>query len=73
MIEKDKEITIKCVSGVEGNSIYLNDTRIAGPKPWGGGHILWEKKTTIRDIELAVGYFFSEDECNCINRYKDNE
>lgn len=35
MIQKDKEITIKYVSGVEGNSIYLNDTRIAGPKPWG--------------------------------------
>ncbi len=63
MIQKDKEITIKYVSGVEGNSIYLNDTRIAGPKPWGGGHILWEKKTKIRDIELAVGYFFSDEEC----------
>ena len=34
MIEKDKEITIKYVSGVEGNSIYLNDTRIEGPKQW---------------------------------------
>lgn len=34
-IDPNKEITIKCVSGVEGDSIYLNDTRIAGPKPWG--------------------------------------
>lgn len=71
MVQKDKEVTIKCVSGVEGKSLYLNDTRIAGPKPWGGGHILWEMKTTIRDIELAVGYFFSEEECNCINRFKE--
>lgn len=69
-IDPNKEITIKCVSGVEGDSIYLNDTRIAGPKPWGGGHILWEKKTTIRDIELAIGFFFSKEVCNCINRYK---
>ena len=32
------------VSGVEGNSIYLNDERIAGPKPWGGGKVLKEWK-----------------------------
>ena len=32
------------VDGVEGKSLYLNDHRIAGPKPWGGGRVLqqWE-------------------------------
>ena len=28
--------------GVEGNSIYLNDYRILGPKPWGGGTTIEE-------------------------------
>jgi hypothetical protein len=25
---------LEYVAGVEGNSVYLNDIRIAGPKPW---------------------------------------
>lgn len=69
-IDPNKEITIKLVNGVEGDSIYLNDTRIVGQKPWGGGKVVWEKKATIRDIELAIGFFFSKEVCNCINRYK---
>ena len=39
---KSKKITKKIhkiciVDGVAGTAIYLNDFRIAGPKPWGGG------------------------------------
>lgn len=37
--EKYEPATLKFVEGVEGPSIYLNDRRIAGNKPWGGGHI----------------------------------
>ncbi len=32
---------LKMIQGVEGNSLYLNDYRIAGPKPWGGGAQLY--------------------------------
>ena len=28
------------VSGVEGKSLYIDETRVAGPKPWGGGTIV---------------------------------
>lgn len=28
------------VSGVGGHSLYLDDTRISGPKPWGGGQLV---------------------------------
>lgn len=28
------------VSGVGGYSLYLDDTRIAGAKPWGGGYLV---------------------------------
>lgn len=34
---KDKKHIIEIVQGVEGKSIYINDTRIDGNKPWGGG------------------------------------
>lgn len=32
-------ILIELVDGVEGPSLYLNQHRIAGPKPWGGGKV----------------------------------
>lgn len=37
--EKDT-VKIDHVSGVEGPSLYVNDHRVIGPKPWGGGTIL---------------------------------
>ncbi len=46
--------TIKLVEGVEGNSIYLNDYRIAGPKPWGGGRVLHSWEVTAADIRNAL-------------------
>ena len=32
-------IEIALVSGVEGGSLYINDYRVAGTKPWGGGTV----------------------------------
>ncbi|MBX9035056.1 hypothetical protein [Gordonibacter massiliensis (ex Traore et al. 2017)] len=32
-------ITFEVVSGCEGPSLYVDDVRIAGPKPWGGGTV----------------------------------
>ena len=28
---------IELIQGVEGKSISINDYRVCGPKPWGGG------------------------------------
>lgn len=36
MATEDK-VKVEIVSGVAGYSVYINDTRVAGPKPWGGG------------------------------------
>lgn len=36
----DKTYELEEISGVEGNSLYLNDHRISGPKPWGGGRLV---------------------------------
>ena len=52
MAKQDFRLTI--IEGPEGNSAYLNDRRIAGPKPWGGGTILHEWTVTVQDLQRAV-------------------
>ena len=32
--------TFEIVRGVEGDCLVLDNTRICGPKPWGGGHVI---------------------------------
>ncbi len=56
------KINLELVSGVEGNSIYLNDYRICGSKPWGGGSVIKKWTTSIRDIERALGIKFTEEQ-----------
>lgn len=50
----DTEIEILHVSGVEGPSVYANNYRVAGPKPWGGGSIVKAGRTTRRDLLHAI-------------------
>lgn len=45
-INKDK-VKIKLVSGCEGSCICINNYRIAGSKPLGGGYILYIVKGDI--------------------------
>lgn len=65
-----EEITIKLVNGVEGNSIYLNDTRICGSKPWGGGSVVKEWTTSIYEIERALGINFIEEQLSKLKTFK---
>ena len=55
---KKKLIEIIVVSGVEGPSLYVNDYRICGNKPWGGGTEIHKWKVTPaelrKDIETAL-------------------
>jgi hypothetical protein len=37
----DPMVTVEVISGVEGPSVAINNARIAGPKPWGGGVVEW--------------------------------
>lgn len=41
-LDKDKKVKLTLVQGVAGLSLYLNDHRIAGEKPWGGGEVIKE-------------------------------
>ena len=54
MRDETKTISILFMKGVEGNSFYLNDTRIAGPKQGGGGTIIQEKFCSLDDLANAL-------------------
>ena len=44
----NKEIKIDIISGCEGDCLSINDIRVSGSKPWGGGRI---KQSFTIDIE----------------------
>ena len=50
----DKTVKIELVSGCEGYSLYIDDCRIAGPKPWGGGKTVKTWITRVANIERAL-------------------
>lgn len=35
----EAKVVIEVVAGAEGPCLSVNDTRVAGPKPWGGGKV----------------------------------
>lgn len=47
-------VEVMVVSGVEGPSLYINDRRVAGPKPWGGGKTVYQWKCEIDQIRFAL-------------------
>lgn len=68
-----EEMQIELVAGVEGHSLYLNDTRICGSKPWGGGSVIKRWTTSIRDIENALGIKFTEEQLSKLNKSEKDE
>lgn len=46
----DNKVKITIVQGVEGKSCYINDRRVCGPKPWGGGKVLYEADPYLSDM-----------------------
>ena len=59
MAKDKKRCKLELVSGVEGPCLCLDDYRIAGPKPWGGGLVtntLWvDKSDLLSAIDRALG------------------
>lgn len=51
---ENKEYELILSEGVEGPSVYLNDFRIAGPKPWGGGKTLARWTVSKADLLKAI-------------------
>lgn len=51
-----EKIPIMHCAGVEGPSLYINNYRVCGPKPWGGGKVIKEWKDAEKgDILHALG------------------
>lgn len=49
------KVTIQVMSGPEGPCISINDYRVSGPKPWGGGNLTAEYEADVSHILSAVG------------------
>jgi hypothetical protein len=45
---------VTLVHGPTGFSIYLNDTRIVGDKPWAGGHVVHDWRPSKADVRAAL-------------------
>lgn len=53
-IEEGKRYEVLLMSGVEGPSIYINEYRVCGPKPWGGGRVEKTWWLTVDDLKRAI-------------------
>lgn len=51
---KSKKIEILIVKGVEGPSMYINNYRVCGNKPWGGGEAWHKWHATGEDVLTAL-------------------
>ena len=45
---------IELVRGPEGLALYINDFRVAGPKPWSGGPTVKAWTVDQKDIDQAL-------------------
>ena len=46
---------VEVIKWSHGKSLYLNDYRISGSKPWSGGQVFLEFDVTEEDIIKALG------------------
>jgi hypothetical protein len=51
--------TFEVIRGVEGCCLALDDTRIAGPKPWGGGTVIhaWETAKEYKAVDVNSRHY----------------
>ena len=49
-----KTIEIIYVKGPVGNSLYIDNFRVAGPKPWAGGQVISKWQIPLKDILSAL-------------------
>lgn len=45
---------VEIVAGTEGKALYINDYRVAGPKPWGGGKVIVSFNVLQKELECAL-------------------
>jgi hypothetical protein len=53
-MDKDMFMVLSAWNGDKAHCVYLNDHRIAGGKPWGGGATTKRWRLTVRDLARAI-------------------
>lgn len=48
------KIKFEIIQGCEGSCLTMNDTRIAGAKPWGGGRVEHTFNVGLQEIEKII-------------------
>jgi hypothetical protein len=49
-----EKIIIEIIRGVEGDCLAIDNRRVAGPKPWGGGEVTKSFKVELSEIIKAI-------------------
>lgn len=67
-------VRFEVINGAEGPSLYMNDYRICGPKPWGGGMVAYSF-TEYQDafLEYVADHFDVEIKTRESTRHKPRE
>jgi len=50
----EEVIKIEIISGCEGMCLAINDYRVAGPKAWGGGRVVYSFETDMDRLRSAL-------------------
>lgn len=58
IVTDNEKVKVEIVNGCEGKSIYIDDIRVAGSKPWGGGYTekMWmvDKKNILKAFGIKI-------------------
>lgn len=54
MADKDIKVKVWLIKGPMGLSICLDQHRVCGPKPWGGGEMVQEWTIPLKELEYVV-------------------
>lgn len=50
----EDKVIIEIINGVEGQCVAINDYRVAGPKPWGGGKVSKKFTSDMSNMRRAL-------------------
>jgi len=54
MPTEDRTVFVEVVGGRAGECLCINDRRVAGPKPWGGGAVVRRFEVPISELQLVM-------------------
>jgi hypothetical protein len=58
----ERSLLVEVIGGVEGPCLAINNYRVAGPKPWGGGTVQRKWRAKGKDLLTAMQRDLPEDE-----------